>query len=108
MSLLLFASAFWYLDELGESAKKSIQVHCRQALVGGHYGLTKRLGDRLVPRPDFFATKLWASLMGPRVLSAQIRDPSITGSATRPRPWPTAGPTRTATGPNQVICRLWC
>ena len=72
-----YASAFWYLDELGESAKKSIQVHCRQALVGGHYGLTRRLGDRLVPRPDFFATRLWAAVMGPRVLSAQIRDPSI-------------------------------
>jgi heparanase 1 len=72
-----FASAFWYLDELGESAKKSIQVHCRQALVGGHYGLTKRVGHQLIPRPDFYATKLWASLMGPRVLSAQIRDPSI-------------------------------
>ena len=42
--------------------------------------MTRRLGDELVPRPDFFATKLWASLMGPRVLSAQIRDPSITDS----------------------------
>ena len=72
-----YASAFWYIDELGEAAKKSIQVHCRQALVGGHYGLTRRLGDRLVPRPDYFATKLWAAVMGPRVLSAQIRDPSV-------------------------------
>ena len=36
-----FASAFWYIDELGEAAKKSIQVHCKRALEGGHYGLTQ-------------------------------------------------------------------
>ena len=73
-----YASAFWYLDELGESAKKAVQVHCRQALVGGHYGLVRREGLRLIPRPDYFATRLWAEVMGPLVLSASIRNPAIT------------------------------
>ena len=67
-----FASAFWYLDELGATAKKSVAVHCRQALVGGHYGLLRRVGDALRPRPDFFATRLWAALMGAAVLDAVL------------------------------------
>ena len=67
-----YASAFWYLDELGELAKASTALHCRQALVGGHYGL---LTDAFSPRPDFFATRLWASLMGRIALDAGLDEP---------------------------------
>ena len=67
-----FGSAFWYLDELGSLAKRSTQLHCRQALVGGHYGLLERVGDALVPRPDYFLTRLWASLMGSLAFAADV------------------------------------
>ena len=68
----VFASAFWYLDELGEMAKRSIAVHCRQALVGGHYALLRRSRGGFDANPDFHATRLWSALMGPRALPASF------------------------------------
>ncbi|KAJ8613393.1 hypothetical protein CTAYLR_002230 [Chrysophaeum taylorii] len=67
-----YVSAFWYLDELGALAERSIALHCRQALVGGHYALLRRHLGRLEPNPDYFATRLWATLMGARVVRARL------------------------------------
>lgn len=68
-----FVSAFWYLDELAELAMRSVAVHCRQTLVGGHYALLRReRGGRLTPNPDYFATRLWTSLMGVRALRTTL------------------------------------
>jgi len=69
-----FVSAFWYLDELGLLARRSVAVHCRQALVGGHYALLRRHPRRTFEaNPDFFATRLWSALMGARALPATLR-----------------------------------
>jgi len=68
-----FISAFWYLDELAHMARYSVSLHCRQSLLGGNYALLRRENDhQLLPNPDFLATKLWANLMGSRVLDATI------------------------------------
>lgn len=68
-----FVSAFWYLDELAELAMRSVAVHCRQTLVGGHYALLRReKSGRLTPNPDYFATRLWASLMGVRAMRTTL------------------------------------
>uniref|UniRef100_A0A0E0MNZ3 Heparanase-like protein 1 n=1 Tax=Oryza punctata TaxID=4537 RepID=A0A0E0MNZ3_ORYPU len=34
-----FLNSFWYLDQLGQSAKYDTKVYCRQTLIGGNYGL---------------------------------------------------------------------
>ncbi|KAJ1462148.1 glycosyl hydrolase family 79, N-terminal domain-containing protein [Pelagophyceae sp. CCMP2097] len=76
-----FLSAFWYLDELGEMAKTSTSLHCRQTLVGGRYGLLQWNDGVLVPNPDYFATRLWNELMGERALKAVLVNLAAPGSA---------------------------
>lgn len=41
-----------YLDQFGMSAKHNTKVYCRQALVGGFYGLLEK--ETFVPNPDYY------------------------------------------------------
>ncbi|KAM1982178.1 hypothetical protein ACFX15_038573 [Malus domestica] len=63
-----YVNSFWYLDQLGMSAKYNTRVYCRQSLVGGNYGLLNRTS--FVPNPDYYSALLWHRLMGQGVLSA--------------------------------------
>lgn len=65
-----FLNSFWYLDQLGQSAKYDTKVYCRQTLIGGNYGLLDT--DTFVPNPDYYSALLWHRLMGTRVLSIDI------------------------------------
>jgi heparanase 1 len=60
-----FASSFWWADQLGQGARLGQKVMIRQSLIGGDYGLIDRL--TLKPRPDYWITWLWKSLMGEEV-----------------------------------------
>uniref|UniRef100_A0A1J3HLA7 Heparanase-like protein 2 n=1 Tax=Noccaea caerulescens TaxID=107243 RepID=A0A1J3HLA7_NOCCA len=64
-----FINSFWYLDQLGMSAKHNTKVYCRQALVGGFYGLLEK--ETFVPNPDYYSALLWHRLMGKGVLGVQ-------------------------------------
>lgn len=65
-----FLNSFWYLDQLGQSAKYDTKVYCRQTLIGGNYGLLDT--DTFVPNPDYYSALLWNRLMGTGVLSIDI------------------------------------
>lgn len=65
-----FLNSFWYLDQLGQSAKYDTKVYCRQTLIGGNYGLLDT--DTFVPNPDYYSALLWHRLMGTGVLSTDI------------------------------------
>ncbi len=60
-----FASCFWWADQLGLGALSGQSVMIRQSLIGGEYGLIDRLS--LKPRPDYWLSWLWKSLMGTEV-----------------------------------------
>ncbi|CAM0949388.1 unnamed protein product [Alopecurus aequalis] len=62
-----FLNSFWYLDQLGQSAKYDTKVYCRQTLIGGNYGLLD--AATFVPNPDYYSALLWHQLMGNGVLS---------------------------------------
>ncbi|CAN1313946.1 Heparanase-like protein 2 [Linum perenne] len=62
-----FADGFWYLDQLGMAAVFRHKVYCRQAIVGGNYGLLKN--DIFTPNPDYYGALLWHRLMGTAVLA---------------------------------------
>jgi len=64
-----FINSFWYLDQFGMSAKQNTKVYCRQALVGGFYGLLEK--ETFVPNPDYYSALLWHRLMGKGVLGVQ-------------------------------------
>jgi len=61
-----FVSSFWYLDQLGMSAKFNTASYCRQSLIGGNYGLLN--ATTFLPNPDYYSALLWHRLMGTRVL----------------------------------------
>lgn len=65
-----FLNSFWYLDQLGQSAKYDTKVYCRQTLIGGNYGLLDT--ETFVPNPDYYSALLWHQLMGTGVLSVDI------------------------------------
>lgn len=66
-----FVNSFWYLDQLGMTAKYHTKVYCRQALVGGFYGLLN--STTFLPNPDYFSALLWHRLMGKGVLSVESK-----------------------------------
>lgn len=84
-----FISSLWYVDQLGTLATLNhkgifsfhsyinityiLLVFCRQALVGGYYGLLN--WTNLEPTPDYYTGLFWDAYMGTDVLSIQ-RDPS--------------------------------
>uniref|UniRef100_A0ACD5ZFG1 Uncharacterized protein n=1 Tax=Avena sativa TaxID=4498 RepID=A0ACD5ZFG1_AVESA len=47
-----FVFSFWYLDQLGMSAKYDTKSYCRQTLVGGNYGLLNT--TTFEPNPDYY------------------------------------------------------
>jgi hypothetical protein len=63
-----FVSGFYWLDELGQMARRGTKVVVRQSLTGADYGLLAE--PSLEPTPDYFNTVLWRTLMGTKVLSA--------------------------------------
>ncbi|CAH2044047.1 unnamed protein product [Thlaspi arvense] len=73
-----FINSFWYLDQFGLSSMQNTKVYCRQALVGGFYGLLEK--ETFVPNPDYYrqirffnpnSALLWHRLMGKGVLGVQ-------------------------------------
>ncbi|XP_038678937.1 heparanase-like protein 2 [Tripterygium wilfordii] len=62
-----FANGFWYLDQLGMTSTFNHKVYCRQAFIGGNYGLLNTTS--FIPNPDYYGALLWHRLMGPSVLS---------------------------------------
>ncbi|KAJ0980198.1 hypothetical protein J5N97_008453 [Dioscorea zingiberensis] len=65
-----FLNSFWYMDQLGMSSKYDTKAYCRQALIGGNYGLLDT--KTFVPNPDYYSALLWHRLMGKGVLSVDI------------------------------------
>ncbi|KAK3042337.1 hypothetical protein RJ639_002383, partial [Escallonia herrerae] len=79
-----FANGFWYLDQLGMTSTFNHKVYCRQALIGGNYGLLNT--TTFIPNPDYYGSVssvvlisviqlldralLWHRIMGKTVLSA--------------------------------------
>ncbi|KAL2935305.1 Heparanase-like protein 1 [Bienertia sinuspersici] len=47
-----FVDSFWYLDQLGQAATYNTKVYCRQALIGGYYGLLNK--STFAPNPDYY------------------------------------------------------
>uniref|UniRef100_A0A1D1Z3K1 Heparanase-like protein 1 n=1 Tax=Anthurium amnicola TaxID=1678845 RepID=A0A1D1Z3K1_9ARAE len=70
-----FINSFWYLDQLGLAAKYNTKVYCRQALIGGNYGLLDT--KTFLPNPDFYSALLWHRLMGKGVLGIDISGSSL-------------------------------
>ncbi|CAN8264817.1 unnamed protein product [Cochlearia groenlandica] len=64
-----FINSFWYLDQFGMASMHNTKVYCRQALVGGFYGLLEK--ETFVPNPDYYSALLWHRLMGKVVLGVQ-------------------------------------
>jgi heparanase 1 len=64
-----FANSFWYVDQLGQLAKLSHSVFCRQAFIGGFYEMIDQRS--LEPNPDFWIALLWKRIMGPGVVSIE-------------------------------------
>lgn len=62
-----FVNGFWYLDQLGMTATFNHKVYCRQALIGGNYGLLNTTS--FIPNPDYYGALLWHRLMGKTVLA---------------------------------------
>jgi len=65
----VYLSGLWWLDELGLMARHGQQVVVRQTLCGGDYGMIEE--ERIVPRPDYWNSLLWKSLMGERVYACE-------------------------------------
>ncbi|XP_062228225.1 heparanase-like protein 3 [Phragmites australis] len=65
-----FVFSFWFLDQLGMSAKYDTKSYCRQSLIGGNYGLLNT--TTFQPNPDYYSALLWHRLMGTKVLATTV------------------------------------
>ncbi|KAF7094054.1 hypothetical protein CFC21_096410 [Triticum aestivum] len=65
-----FVFSFWFLDQLGMSAKFDTKSYCRQSFIGGNYGLLNT--TTFQPNPDYYSALLWHRLMGTKVLEAKF------------------------------------
>ncbi|KAL4323460.1 hypothetical protein GQ457_11G029510 [Hibiscus cannabinus] len=54
-------------DQMGLASTYGQKVFCRQALIGGNYGLLD--ATTFIPSPDYFGALLWHRLMGSTVLT---------------------------------------
>jgi heparanase 1 len=72
-----WADALWWLDELGQLARRGETVVIRQTLVGGDYGLLS--ADDFTPRPSYWASWLWKQTMGATALAVDVspRTPAV-------------------------------
>ncbi|OEL36787.1 Heparanase-like protein 3 [Dichanthelium oligosanthes] len=66
-----FVFSFWFLDQLGMSAKYDTKSYCRQSLIGGNYGLLNT--TTFQPNPDYYSALLWHRLMGTKVLATTFK-----------------------------------
>lgn len=65
-----FEGGFWWLDQLGQLARRGQPAVIRQTLSGSNYGLIDEA--TLTPNPDYFSSVLWRRLMGTQVLRATV------------------------------------
>lgn len=91
-----FASAFWYVPQLGYLASQGYLAHIRQDLAGGDYGLLDLVLDPstgavvdFVANPDYFVHALWQRLVAGVALgvSAAGAGNSSGGSSAGLRAW---------------------
>jgi hypothetical protein len=61
-----FLDSFRYLNQLGLSAKRGVQVHMHNTLASSDYGLLDE--TTYEPRPNYWAALLWRKFMGATVL----------------------------------------
>ncbi len=61
-----FLDSFRYLNQLGDLAKRGVQVHMHNTLAASDYGLLDE--KTYEPRPNYWAALLWHKLMGTTVL----------------------------------------
>ena len=80
-----FGSSFWWSDLLGAAARSMHGLVCRQALVGGHYGLLDL--RRRQPSPDFYVLLLYRRLLARAPLPA----PAIDGGGNETRAYTHCG-----------------
>ena len=76
-----FVGSLWHANLLGALSKTvplPHAVYCRQALVGGNYGLVSH--ETLDPNPDYWASYVWKRLVGTRAVGP-IRSPQRHDSA---------------------------
>ncbi|GMI94460.1 glucuronidase 1 [Hibiscus trionum] len=63
-------------DQMGMASTYDQKVFCRQALIGGNYGLLN--ATTFVPNPDYYGALLWHRLMGSTVLAVtKESDPNL-------------------------------
>ena len=73
-----FLDTFRYIDQLGDLAKRGVQVQMHNTLAASDYGLLDE--NTYEPRPNYWAALLWRKLMGTTVL-----DPNpVAGSSSTP------------------------
>jgi hypothetical protein len=70
-----FLDTFRYLNQLGSSARRGVQVHMHNTLAASDYGLLTEY--TFEPRPNYWAALLWHTLMGTTVL-----DPGLSPATT--------------------------
>ena len=63
-----FLDSFRYLNQLGDLAKRGVQVQMHNTLASSDYGLLDE--NTFAPRPNYWAALLWRKLMGTTVLDA--------------------------------------
>lgn len=61
-----FLDTFRYLNQLGDLARRGVQVHMHNTLAASDYGLLDE--KTYEPRPNYWAALLWRRLMGTTVL----------------------------------------
>lgn len=61
-----FLDTFRYLNQLGDVAKRGVQLHMHNTLAASDYGLLDE--KTYEPRPNYWAALLWRKLMGTTVL----------------------------------------
>lgn len=67
-----FVTGFWWLDELGQMARRGQPMVVRQTLSGGNYQIIDE--ETLAPAPDYFSSLLHKRLMGTRVLDVLVEE----------------------------------
>lgn len=72
-----FVNTIWWLNTLGELARRGQPVVVRQTLSGSTYGLIDELTEE--PRPDYWASLLFRRLMGTRVLQVPAEVAAMPG-----------------------------
>ena len=71
-----FLDTFRYIDQLGDLARRKVQVVIHNTLAGSDYALID--GETLTPRPNYWAALLWHQTMGTTVLDpGPAPDPSV-------------------------------